>query len=220
MLTRKSVAALLVYTLLGGCGYTSYVKTSAKRFHTADFASGDRSFTVRAGDSSKQSSLEFQQYANEVAHELVTLGFRVASPSERAEYVVFIDYATSDGKTTNVPRYGTTGGGRTYTSGTVYGGHGGTASYSGYTYTPRIRGVIGMTSITSYTRVFTMDIFDMNKSTTDNFHKVFEGTANSVGSANDLSVVSGCLINTLFKGFPGKNGERIKDFTLLANCDR
>ena len=116
--------------------------------------------------------------------------------------------------------YGTTGGGRTYTSGTVYGGHGGTASYSGYTYTPRTRGVIGMTSITSYTRVFTMDIFDMNKSTTDNFHKVFEGTANSVGSTNDLSVVSGCLINTLFKGFPGKNGERIKDFTLLANCDR
>jgi hypothetical protein len=210
-INHKSVVFLLVCLFgLMGCGSVS---SSVSRFHKISNLPKGRYFIVLPILKNKKGSLEFEEYAKNISSRLEKFGMIYTSRKQDADYAILLDYGIGGGKTStsSMPLYGRTGGGTTYHSGTVSSSSGGYGNYSGTSYAPSRRRVIGSIPITRtiYTRLFVMDIIDLKKSSPGNIVKVFEGKVNSVGSSNSFHKVSNCLISAMFENFPGKSGSTI-----------
>jgi hypothetical protein len=111
-----------------------------------------------------------------------------------------------------MPIYGQTGGGTSYSSGTVTSGYGGYASYSGTTYTAPTFGQVGSVPYSQkmYGRNLDLSIIDDRRSSKNNVVKVYEGRVASSGSSADIAVVLPTMIEALFKDFPGQSGKTKK----------
>ncbi len=194
--------------ILSGC-----VISNVTRFHDSQALQAGKTFIVLPYDKQK-GSLEFRQYAALVSNSLKAAGYRKVQNGKRADYAVFFNYGIDDGRTvvSSYPIYGSTGGGTTYHSGTVSTSGGGSSSYSGTSRSTSSRSVVGsgVSSDVVYARFFTLDIIDLKKSSKENIVKVFEGKVKSTGSSGSFSIVGGCLIRSLFDGFPGENGESVR----------
>ena len=110
----------------------------------------------------------------------------------------------------STPIYGQTGGGTTYTSGTVSTYSGGYGSYSGTSYTMPTYGVVGSSTSsvqsTVYKRQLAIDIVEASSVDADNPSKVYEGRLNSAGSCGAMTEVMDELIEALFIKFPNDSG--------------
>lgn len=207
----KRIALFLIATFsLSGCMTT--VNSNVTRFHDPNVLEANKTFAILPLET-QDGSLEFQQYAKIVSEKLQTYGYTETSP-KKADYAVFFNYGIDNGSTviSSYPIYGSTGGGTTYHSGSVntYGSYGGSyGTYNGTSYTAPTFGVVGSgtSSHTEYTRVLNLDILDAKKSNQSKIVKVFEGKVKSTGSSASFSTVSQCLIDSLFKDFPGENGK-------------
>ncbi|WP_165790979.1 DUF4136 domain-containing protein [Pleomorphomonas carboxyditropha] len=150
-------------------------------------------------------SLEAKSYADLIAQKLIENGW---SKSDKAATDVQFAYSIDNGhqEIDSVPVFGQTGGGTTYSSGTVYGG-GGFGTYSGTSYTPPTFGIVGAStySYSVYTRKLMVWIDE--KSTKK---RIYEATVVSRGSSSSFNVVARCMIDALFKDFPGKSGQTTK----------
>jgi hypothetical protein len=202
---------IAIFSILSvGC---TQVRSEVTRFHTLPPKAAGETFIVLPYKS-QEGSLEFQQYASLVERQMVQKGYRMASKSESFDYAIFIDYAIDGGRTTtsNVPIWGQTGGGTSYSTGSVMGSYGATpytGTYSGSTYTPPTYGVTGHVPVTSTTfaRVLSIHIVDGKQSTKDNLVTRFEGRARSAGSSANLPQVLPLMIEALFRDFPGVSGQ-------------
>lgn len=207
----KRIALFLIATFsLSGC--MTSVNSNVTRFHDPNLLETNKTFAILPLDT-QQGSLEFKQYAGQVSEKLKAYGYQETS-QKKADYTVFFNYGIDNGTTviSSYPIYGSTGGGTTYHSGSVntYGSYGGSyGTYSGTSYTAPTFGVVGSgtESHTEYTRVLNLDILDNKKSNKSTVVKVFEGKVKSTGSSASFSTVSQCLIDSLFKDFPGENGK-------------
>lgn len=209
MMVRLLCAALLS---IGVTGCTQ-IRSEVTRFHTLPAKGAGETFVILPY-TSQEGSLEFQQYASLVERQMVLRGYRVATKSAPFDYAIFIDYAMDGGRTTtsNVPIWGQTGGGTSYSSGSVMGNYG-TRSYSGTytgtTYTAPTYGVTGHVPVTNttFTRVLTVNIVDGKQSTKDNLVTRYEGRVRSAGSTANLPQVMPFMIEALFRDFPGVSGQ-------------
>ena len=158
-------------------------------------------------------SLEFSSYRSKFEQNFKTVGFSIAS-AEKADYIAFVSYGIDTGtivtSLVSTPVYGQTGGGTTYTSGTVSTYSGGYGSYSGTNYTMPTYGVVGSStsSVQSsvYKRQLSVDIVESSTLETDNPSKVYEGRLTSAGSCGAMNEVIDELIQALFIKFPNGSG--------------
>lgn len=217
---KKLVLTFILAVFLSGC--IANVRSDVTRFHTLGTNTAQKTFVVVPYDD-QEGSLEFKTYAAVVAEKLSAFGYQLADSWENADYAVFFQYGIDNGTTvvSSNPIYGQTGGGTTYTSGSLN-SLDGSATYSGTSYTSPSFGVVGTSTSTKtvYRRRFTLNITDIKQSTQDNVVDVFQGKVTSDGSSNTFATVSDCLIDAMFKDFPGESGKTTTVNTLSGECKK
>jgi len=186
-------------------------KADVARFQALPAPSG-QSFTVQARDTKLQGGLEFSQYARIVSQHLTELGYVQARDAKDATLLVTLDYRVDNGR----ERIRTTPGGG---FGFGYPGYGFYRPYYGrYSrfgfrygfYDPFMwgGGGFGGPEIDSYT-IYTSDL-EMEIERTGDGERVFEGRAKALSRDDNLTYLVPNLIEAMFTGFPGNNGETVR----------
>ncbi|EQB07875.1 hypothetical protein L288_09275 [Sphingobium quisquiliarum P25] len=193
-------APALALVTLSGCA-TSF-KADVARFQQLPAPAG-QSFTIVADDPSLAGGLEFSQYAGLISQRLSQTGYVAANDPARADLIVRVAYGVDNGRervrSTNWgpdPFYGSWG----------WRGRWGRPWGYGF-YDPWLFGP-GYTDVSSYT-VYTSDLSMKIDRAADN-RRLFEGRATAQSLSNRLTYLVPNLIDAMFTGFPGQNGEQVK----------
>lgn len=202
----KNLIVLSIATIfIVGCA-TPSVRTSSTIFQSQDHQKRG-TIAVLPFDKSQEGSLEFQAVRNHLLRKLSEVGYIPAAQASQSNFVAYITYGIDAGKTTmsSVPLIGQTGGGTSYSSGTVSSGTR-FGSYSGTTTTMPTYGVIGSIPVsdTSYKRAVNIDIFEKTSTTPV---KLYEMRAVSIGSCGNINAILFPIIDGMFRNFPGENGK-------------
>lgn len=206
--------ALAVIALSGALAGCITVKNKVTVFHTI---TKPETFTIRPAEPFAE-SLEANAYADLIAQKLIEKGW---AKSNKAATEIQFAYGIDNGhqETSSSPIFGQTGGGTTYSSGTVYSG-GSVGTYSGTSYKPPTFGIVGVStrSYSMYTRKLVVWIDE--KATKK---RIYEATVVSSGESESFNIVARCMIDALFKEFPGESGRTssvtIHDNKCLADED-
>jgi hypothetical protein len=175
-------------------------------------APAGQSFVIQAADPEDRGGLEFSRYADLVRRHLIEQGYSEAPSAQAATLVVSLAYGVDDGKQQVVTRPAMGWGGfggfgyRPYWS--RFGGYGRLRSpfYYGWDDPFWYRGYGEDIDVyTVYTSYLDMDI----KRAGDG-GSVFEGTARARSRTDELGVLVPNLVEAMFTGFPGNNGETVK----------
>ncbi|MBT5548971.1 MAG: DUF4136 domain-containing protein [Nitrospina sp.] len=207
----KKTLQLIVFLpclFIVGCGST--IRSNVSAFHEMPNNWTANTIKILPFDAAMKSSLEWKSYKGLIEAELKKKGIRLVGDDEKSDYIAFASYGIDSGQTssTNMPLYGQTGGGSTFSSGTVYGSGGGSAYYSGSSYTMPTYGVVGSIPIktTTYQRNFALDIVVADSLNGSDVKKLYEGRVSSRGSCGNLSTIVPAMVTSLFKEFPGAGG--------------
>jgi hypothetical protein len=189
---------------LTGCA--SFVQTSSTTFQGQEhFERG--TISVLPFDKSQEGSLEFQSVSNYLLKKLAESGYVPVQAGSQSTYVAYITYGIDNGKTTtsSVPLYGQTGGGTSFSSGTVSSGTK-SGSYSGTTTTMPTYGLVGVMPVsgTEFKRAVNIDVFKRTSATPI---KVYEMKGISTGSCGNINAILFSIVDGMFKNFPGENGK-------------
>ncbi|MEA3014879.1 MAG: hypothetical protein QOD42_3424 [Sphingomonadales bacterium] len=211
ILTLAATGALLA---LGAC--TTGLTTRVSRFQAMPAPQG-QSFVIRAEDRAKNGGLEFSQYADHVRRNMVALGYSEARSEADATLIVTLDYGVDQGRERVVatpdpfgdPWWGWSG---------RYRGFGYRPYYSRFGYYGRHRSPFfwgwhdpfwgGSYDVSSYT-VYTSQL-DLDIRRASDGQSVFEGHAEARSNTNELPAIVPNLIEAMFTGFPGNNGETVR----------
>lgn len=216
---------------LGAC--STGLATKVTRFQQAALVPGQTFYVVpRDG----QATPGFYRYASIVAQQLESQGFRAAGAPNLADMLVRVDYGVDEGKTEYVrdPFYGSPGGFGYGRYGYGYGGYGGYGGFDPFwgVYTNRpyysrygggfpyyygwndpfwYGGYGGMGYPGAYDRYTVYKSFlDMDIVQRTSNAPLFEGHAKARSSTDELDALVPNLIQAMFTGFPGRNGETVK----------
>lgn len=215
ILTFAAPAALLA---LSACATGFPAKVS--RFQQMPAPQG-QTFVLEAADPDDRGGLEFAQYADLVRRSLIEQGYSEAPSRDAATLIVSLDYGVDDGRQQVVERPGFRssfgfGFGRGWGS---YGGWGGYRPYySRFGYYGRRSPFyfgwddpfwgVGYDDIDVYTVYNSFLDLDIRRAADG--QKVFEGTAKARSRTDDLRTLVPNLVEAMFTGFPGNNGEQVK----------
>ncbi len=201
------LAAPAALLMLGAC--TTGFPAQVSRFQAMPAPQG-QSFVVVPADRDKAGSLEFSQYADHIRRNLAALGYAEARSQGDATLVVTVDYGVDQGRERVEyhpdPFYGGfgyRGFGRPYFSRFGYYGRHRSPFFWGW-HDPFWGGGYDVSSYTVYTSFLDMDIRRRDG------ESVFEGLAQARSRTDDLPVLVPNLIEAMFTGFPGNNGERVR----------
>lgn len=211
MMTMKRffiLAAASALALGGLSGCATGFRADVARFQQLPPAQG-QSFTIMAGDQSLAGSLEFAHYADLVAQRLTQQGYTRAADPSAAQLVVSLDYGIDKG----TQRVRSSGFARDpffydpfYYPGYYRGWGGWRGRYAFGWYDPFLWGP-GYDTLESYVVYQSQLRMTINRTGGE---RLFEGTARAQSVSNKLTYLVPNLIDALFTGFPGKNGEEIK----------
>jgi hypothetical protein len=208
----KILGSLLMVLMLTGCA--GFVQTSSTTFHGQNHASRG-SIVVTPIDKTQQESLEFKSVGDYLTKKLLQSGYTQAATNEKPMFAAFITYGIDSGNTSvsSVPIFGQTGGGTSFTTGSVN-SYGRVANFSGTTTTMPTYGVVGARAVSSteYKRRVNIDIWRNDNNPT----KVYEMRGLSSGSCGNINSVLFNIIDGMFKNFPGESG-RAKGATIEWN---
>jgi hypothetical protein len=196
----------LGFVLTGCASISPYVQTSSTTFQGQEHF-GRGTISVIPFDKSQEGTLEFQSVSNYLLRKLAESGYTPVQTGSQSTYVAYITYGIDSGKTTmsSAPLFGQTGGGTSFSSGSVSSGTR-TGSYSGTTTTMPTYGVIGVMPVSGseYKRAVNIDVFKRTNTTPI---KVYEMKAISTGSCGNINSILFSIIDGMFKNFPGENGK-------------
>lgn len=184
------LAVVAVSLFVAGCA--NKFKSDVARFHQLPQPAGE-TFVVVPRDESKAGSLEFAQYARQIANNLSAYGYRATGSADDADLLVKVDYSVGDGNTM-VRSYG----------GSFSGFY---PHYYSHYYWPYYRPFYHdpyrseVRSYVVYGRRLSMDIVRSSGEV------LFEGRVESSGRDNRLPEVMPYLIEAMFADFPGRSGE-------------
>jgi len=207
MKTLITIFIIASQIILIGC---AHVVSHVTSFHdlTSDGASHTYKFLPMEG---QEGSLEYDAYAKRIIIKLDAYNYVLEKEDIAPEYFVIFNYGIGDGGTVtgSLPIYGQTGGGTSFTSGTVSSTYGGFASYSGSTYSMPTYGQVGSIpySVRQHDRILNLKIVSYKESQDGNVKVVYEGRVKSSGSSEEIAVVLPSMIEALFKEFPGNSGK-------------
>lgn len=199
---RKIAAPAAALLLLAGCA--TPFKADVARFQQMPAPQG-QTFAVVADDPALSGGLEFQQYADLVANELVQDGYVRASDPASANLIVRVDYDVDNGR----EKVRSTGFGYDPFWGPPW-GYGPywrrRAFMYGY-YDPFLFGP-GFGDVDSYT-VYTSTL-TLRIDRAGDGKRVFEGTAKAQSLSNKLTYLVPNLVEAMFTNFPGNSGETVR----------
>lgn len=192
------VIILALSTLTVGCNNRPRMEASVVAFHAGITPTG----TIRIIPGKGMSDgLEFATYANDVYSALASKGLIRAS-SSAPNYIGSLSYGIDSGHSEiySTPIIGSTGGGSTYTTGSVGSG---AVPFSSTSYTTPTFGVTGamVGSQQIYNRIVELSIRDQKTG-----KSIWEGRMRSSGWKSDLSAVLPGIIPAMFYEFPGPSG--------------
>jgi hypothetical protein len=188
---------IVVVTLMLAACTTPVIQADVTRFHALGLAPTPGSFTI-VPDSTQVGSLEFQDYAAQVADALAAKGWRPVAPGKGgADALVAIHWGIGAPNT------------MTWQSpSSVYSGVGWgprSAWYGGGFYDPfpywETR------SVTTYPRWLSVEMSDAHSA---GRKVLFEGRAVAEGSSREIAPVMPYLVKALFTGFPGSTGTTVR----------
>lgn len=202
---------------LAGCAST--FQSEVSRFSSPAVTEARGSFTVAPVDPARSGSLEFQTYAQYVARELESRGYRQTASDANSDYVVTLDYGIGQGQQVIETRPGFGGFGGFGYGGFGYGGFGrlgyggfgrggfGRFGYGGF-YDPFWGpgwGGFGQEiySYTQYPSRLAVDIRARGGPV------IFEGRALADTRSRDLTRIVPKLVQSLFTDFPGRSGQTV-----------
>ncbi|MGQ0659286.1 DUF4136 domain-containing protein [Sphingosinicella sp.] len=204
---RKLLLALMLPAALALAGCTSSLTARVQRFNAMPPPDG-QSFVVEAAEAEDRGGLEFRQYADHVRRHLTALGYREAASRRDASLIVTLGYGVDRGRQ-QIDEFPNPWGYRRF----------GPAYYSRFGYFGRRRAPFywgwhdpfwdpfgyDVTVRTIYTSFLDLDI----RRAADN-QSLFEGFAEARSGTDELPVLVPNLIEAMFTGFPGNNGERVR----------
>jgi len=216
---KLAVVALLGAATLGLSACETGFPAQVSRFQMMPAPAG-QSFFVVPMDPRLNGSLEFQRFGAYVAQAMQAQGYSPATTPQAATLLVNVGYAVDHGTTEYQSdpfagsRFGYGGG---FGSPFGYGG-----SFGRPYYYPRFGGYRSAfyygwddpfyspfdSSITSYT-VYRSNLDVDIRRHADN-QSVFEGHAKARSQSDDLGRIVPNLVEAMFTGFPGRNGETVK----------
>ncbi|MCH2547333.1 MAG: DUF4136 domain-containing protein [Alphaproteobacteria bacterium] len=188
----RSICFIIIALAASGC--TPTIHADAIRFHDGLEVSANKSFAIVA-EGKQHNNLEFNHFAQMVNAKLQQNGLRQSSSLEAADYRVYFSYGSDGGKhyVRSAPDYGFHGGIGTYGSGVGL-GVGGTF-YDPYYRRNRVDSFI------VYTYYLTLRI-----EAEPSKQQVFNGEITASGDTTSLVGVMPCMVEAMFKEFPGPNG--------------
>lgn len=186
---------VLAFVLLLGACTTPVVRTDVTRFHALGVDPAPGSFTI-VPDATQVGSLEFQDYATQVAAALEARGWRPVPPGTgRADVAVSVHWGVGPSNTVvwQSP----------------------SAVYSGMGWGPRWYGggiadpfpYWETRSATYYPRWLAVE---MVKNDGSGRTVLFEGRAVAEGQRREIAPVMPYLVRALFTGFPGSSGTTVR----------
>ncbi len=192
--TLSVIFALAATLTLSACA--NKFDSDVARFHRLPKPSGE-TFVIVPNDKAKVGSLEFAQYASEIAKYLTAYGYRPTDKRADAQLIVKVDYSIGGGNTV-VRSYPSAFGYYPYGYGYGYG----YGYYSPYywPYYPPDGYANEVRSYIVYNRKLTMTI------ETPSGDQLFDGRVESQGQDNRLPVVMPYLVKAMFADFPGESG--------------
>jgi hypothetical protein len=206
---KKLLLALILPAALAVSACAPSLTARVQRFNAMPAPEG-QSFVIEAAEAEDRGGLEFGQYADHVRRHLTALGYREAASRGDASLIVTMGYGVDEGRqrVEAVPDpfgYG-------------FGGFGYRPFYSRFGYFGRRRSPFfwgwhdpwfgrgyDVRTYTVYTSFLELGI----RRAADN-QSLFEGHAEARSSMDDLPVLVPNLIEAMFTGFPGNNGERVR----------
>jgi len=198
----RFLVAVAVATILTAC---AVVQSNVTAFHAIPASSTISGKILIIPGKGIAPSLEFQSYAARIYSLLAVHGFTPAASEGQADYIGIFTYGIDSGRDRiySTPIFGQTGGGTTFHSGSVY-GSGGSASYTGSSYTPATFGITGSRTESGmrFSRVAEFSIFSRVDS-----KLLWQGRSVSSGSSGEIAQVLPTMIKALLKDFPGKSGK-------------
>jgi hypothetical protein len=209
-MTFRNSIVLLAVCILGAC---TQLRGDVTVFHNVTPDVYGRTVAVKGYPEKIDASIEFATYRRMIENQLRANGFKIENDPTAADYIAFTTYGldiTTEQRIGSTPEYGQTGGGTAYHSGIVS-GYGGSAFYSGTSYTMPTYGVVGSSSYsyssTTNTRALSIDIVETATINQNRPSKIFEGKITSVGRCSKLNQVMDLLVEGLFQNFPGTSGK-------------
>ena len=172
-------------------------------------APAGQTFFVVPMDARLSGSLEFQRFGSYVSQAMATQGYAPASSPQAASLIVNVDYGVDRGTTEyaadpfSYNRYGYGGFGFGYSP--FYSRFGGYYSPFYYGWDDPFWYGRGVQRYTQY-----KSNLDLNIRRKDDNRSVFEGHAKARSTTDDLNRIIPNLVEAMFTGFPGRNGETVK----------
>lgn len=208
--TRLLTIAAALVALGGLTGCASNFNANVTRFHeTLPPPAQGQSFTVVADDPRNAGSLEFAHYADIVAQRLADLGYPRAADPAAAQLIVHLDYSVDKG----TEKLRSSGLGYSRFGYDPFFGPMYPRAYRGWRgryafgyYDPFLWGP-GFDDVESFTVYQSQLKLKIDKA---DGGRVFEGTSRAQSLSNKLTYLVPNLVDALFQGFPGKDGEEIK----------
>jgi len=204
-------AAALAVAALGLSACAENINTQVSRYQAMPAPQGQSFTVVPVGAMATTGGLEFQRYAGIVAQQLQARGYQPAASAQSANMVVQLGYSLDHGqvRVESDPFYGSRFG---------YGGFGyspffyprfgrygfGSPFYYGWD-DPFFYGGAGIDSWVEY-----RSEVDLHIRAAGTGQPLFDGRAQARSYTNRLDVLVPNLVEALFTGFPGQNGETVK----------
>jgi len=221
-INRLAAAALLGVSTLGLGACATGFPTQVSRYQAMPAPQG-QSFFVVAANPADAGGLQFSQYATIVAQAMQAQGYVPAASPQAATMLVQLNYGVDQGtREIDIDPFA---------NGYYRGGFGGfydpfyRRGYYGRPYYSRYGGYYGHRSPFYYgwddpfwgssfdnTRVYTVykSFLDVDIRRRGDNAALFEGRAQARSQTDNLGVLVPNLIEAMFTGFPGRNGERVR----------
>jgi hypothetical protein len=209
-ITKISAALALAVAAAGLSGCATALDTRVTRYQAMPAPQGQTFIVVPGEGMARNGGLEFQRYASLVAQQLAARGYTPATSTQGASMIVQLGYGVDNGQVRyQSDPFGPYGYG-------PYSGFG----YGGFFHYPRF-GYWGSPfyygwndpfwyggGVDSYVEYHSqIDLHIRQKGTNA---PLFDGRAQARSSTNRLDALVPSLIEAIFTGFPGQNGETVK----------
>jgi len=204
-ISKLAAAAFLGVAALGLSACANTLNTEVSRYQAMPAPQGQTFVVVPGEGMAANGGLEFQRYAGIVAQQLQARGYTPAASPQNASMTVQLGYGVDRGQvritSDPFPRYGF--GGPFYYPrfgfhSPFYYGWDDPFGYDGY----------GGRGIDSYVEYHSQ--IDLHIRAAGTNAPLFDGRAQARSQTNRLDVLVPSLVEALFTGFPGRNGEVVK----------
>ncbi len=200
---KFAAAAMLGIAAIGLSACATTFNTEVTRYQAMPAPQGQTFTVVPDGGMAHEGGLEFQRYAGLVAQQLSARGYVPAAGSQGASMIVHLGYRVDHGQVEYVgDPFGPSAFGPYWGRGPRF-GYWGSPFYYGWNDPFWFGG-----DVDSYIEYHSEVELHIRQAGTN--APLFDGRVQARSTTNRLDIVLPALIEALFTGFPGQNGETVK----------